>query len=390
MTDERRIYLDHAATTEVDHRVFDAMVPFLSGAFGNASSSYGRGREARKAIDAARDQVAGVLGCRNSEVIFTSGGSESDNLVIKGVALASQARGRHIVTSAIEHHAILNTCLYLERYLGFEVTVVGVDEYGLVDADEIEQAFRPDTILVSVMLANNEVGTIQPVAEIARRARARGILVHTDAVQGAASLDLNVDGLGVDLLSLSAHKFNGPKGSGVLYVRRGTDILPQQQGGGQELGIRAGTENTAGIVGSALALELASRQREAYASHCGQLRDHLIGEVLENIPGARLTGHPSQRLANNASFAFADADGEALLMALDGEGIEASIGSACASGTLEVSHVLEAMALDETWSAGSLRLTLGLENSREDIDQVIGALPEVVARARAARRMTVG
>jgi cysteine desulfurase len=384
------IYLDHAATTPLDPAVLEAMLPFLTNAYGNASSAYALGREARKGIDAARDRVAECLGCQSAEIVFTSGGSESDNLALKGIALAAREHGRHIVTTAIEHHAVLNTCEFLERHLGFEVTRIGVDSLGQVDPDEVDSAIRPDTVLVSVMLANNEVGTIQPVAEIARRAHAHGVPIHTDAVQGAASLDLDVNRLGVDLLSLSAHKFNGPKGVGMLYVRRGVELLPQQQGGGQERGIRAGTENTAGIVGASVALARAVDARTAYTAHCAGLRDHLVEGVVERVPGVRLSGHPTERLVNNASFLFAEADGEALLMALDAEDVAASIGSACTSGTLEVSHVLEAMAIDDDWAAGSLRLTVGPENTRQEIDRVLEILPDVVERARAARRMSVG
>jgi cysteine desulfurase len=387
------IYLDHAATTPLAPEVRDAMAPYLSTIYGNPSSAYASAREARKAIDRARDEVAAVLGCLAAEIVFTSGGTESDNLAIKGVALASRERSggrRHLITSAIEHHAVLNTMRFLERYLGFDVTVVGVDADGRVDPAEVEEALRPETVLVSVMLANNEIGTVEPIAAIGERVRARGIAFHTDAVQGAAGLDLDVDRLGVDLLSLSAHKFNGPKGVGILYVRRGTEILPQQQGGGQERGLRAGTENTAGIVGAAVALQRAADQRDAYREHCTSLRDALIEGTLSAVPEARLTGAASKRLANHASFAFHEADGEALLMALDTEGVEASIGSACTSGTLEVSHVLEAVGLSDDWAAGSLRLTLGLGNTRAELERVLRVLPDAVERARAARRMTVG
>lgn len=382
------IYFDHAATTPLDPSVLDAMVPYYRDVFGNPSSAYAGAREARKAIDAARDRVASILGCHGSEVIFTSGGSESDNLAIKGVAFANPGR-RHIVTTSVEHHAVLNTCEFLERHFGYEVTFLPVDQCGMISPDDVQRAIRPDTVVVSMMLANNEVGTIQPLAEVARIAGSHGIPIHTDAVQGAASLDLNVDKLGVDLLSLSAHKFNGPKGVGILYVRRGTAMLPQQQGGGQERGMRAGTENTAGIVGAAVALELAANRRETYVRHCSELRDVLIAEVLENVEDAVLTGHPTERLANNASFAFAGADGEALLMALDAEDIAASIGSACTSGTLEVSHVLRAMGLDDLYAGGSLRLTVGAENTRDQVEELVELLPNVVDRARAARRMTL-
>ena len=384
------IYLDHAATTAVHPSVIEAMLPYLAESYGNPSSSYSLARDARRAIDIARDTAAELLGARSTEIVFTSGGSESDNLAIKGVAMASRDRGRHIVTSAVEHHAVVYTCELLERYLDFEVTVVPVDERGQVDPAAVGRALRPDTILVTVMLANNEVGTIQPVAEIARFAHERGIPVHTDAVQGASSLDLHVDTLGVDLLSLSAHKFQGPKGTGLLYVRRGTPILPQQQGGGQERGMRAGTENTAGIVGAITALRLAQDGKARFIEHCTPLRDYLIEEVLERVEDAVLTGHSTDRLAFNASFAFRGADGEAMLMALDAEGIAASAGSACTSGTLEVSHVLRAMGLDDDLGGGSLRLTLGMDNTREDVDRVLEVLPGIVERARAARRMSVG
>lgn len=384
------IYFDHAATTAVDPRVLEAMVPYFSAAYGNPSSSYALAREARRAVDRARDSVAETLGCSGTEIIFTSCGSESDNLAIKGVAFATQGRGRHIVASAVEHHAVLYTCEYLQKHFGYEVTFVPVDSSGRVDPDALGQELRPDTVLVSVMLANNEVGTIEPVREIAEVAHAKRVPVHTDAVQGAASLDLDVDKLGVDLLSLSAHKFNGPKGSGLLYVRRGTPILPLQQGGGQERGLRAGTENTAGIVGLATALRLSQERRESYVSHCRELRDRLIQGVLSRVEDAVLTGPPTDRLANSASFAFRGADGEALLMALDAEGIAASAGSACTSGTLEVSHVLRAMGLDDELGGGSLRLTMALANTGEEVDRLLAVLPGLVDRARAARRMSVG
>ena len=384
------IYLDHAATTAVHPAVVEAMLPYFGESYGNPSSSYALARDARRAIDDARDSVAELLGARSTEIIFTSGGSESDNLAIKGVAMASTERGRHIVTSAVEHHAVLHACELLERYLGYEVTFVSVDRYGVVDPDAIGRALRPDTVLVTVMLANNEVGTIEPIAEIAAIARARGIPVHTDAVQGGSSLDLDVSRLGVDLLSLSAHKFQGPKGVGVLYVRRGIPILPQQQGGGQERGMRAGTENTAGIVGATTALRLAQERRTEFVQHCTELRDYLVEGVLERVEDAVVTGHPTERLANNASFAFRGADGEAMLMALDAEGIAASVGSACTSGTLEVSHVLRATGLDDELGGGSLRLSLGIDNTRADIERVLEVLPGVVERARAARQMSVG
>jgi cysteine desulfurase len=366
------------------------MLPFFAERYGNPSGSYALARDARKALDDAQDSVAAILGCRSSEVIFTSGGSEGDNLAIKGVAFACRDRGRHIVTTAVEHHAVVHALEYLREYFDFDVTVVPVDRYGRVDPDDVGRALRPDTILVSVMLANNEIGTIEPVAEVAALAHAKGIPVHTDAVQGGASLDLDVNHLGVDLLALSAHKFNGPKGVGVLYIRRGTPLLPQQQGGGQERGMRAGTENTSGIVGTATALRLAQEQRDTYIAHCLPLRDALIEGALATVEDSELTGHPSDRLANNASFAFRGADGEAMLMALDAEGICASAGSACTSGTLEVSHVLRAIGLDDERGAGSLRVTVGTDNTPADVERVLGILPRIVERARAARRLQVG
>lgn len=390
MTEPSLIYLDHAATTGVDPFVLDAMLPFLKDGYGNPSGSYALARDARRAVDEARDTVGALLGCSSSEIVFTSCGSESDNLAIKGVAFALRERRGHIVASAIEHHAVLHTCEYLEHHFGFDVTLVGVDQHGWVDPDAVGRALRPDTALVSVMLANNEVGTLASLRDIADVAHAAGVLVHTDAVQGAASLDLDVGKLGVDLLSLAAHKFNGPKGAGLLYVRRGTPLLPQQQGGGQERGLRAGTESVAGIVGTATALRLAQERREAYVAHCTDLRDRLITGVLASVDEVVVTGHPTARLANNASFAFRGADGEALLMALDAEGIAASAGSACTSGTLEVSHVLRAMGLGDDYGGGSLRLTVGLGTTREEVERVLEILPGVVERARAARRMSVG
>lgn len=390
MSESRPVYFDHAATTPVRPSVLEAMLPYLTATYGNPSSSYALAREARKGIDSARDLTAEILGSHSTEVVFTSGGSESDNLAIKGVAFASQDRGRHIVSSAVEHHAVLHTCDFLERYFGYEVTRVPVDQYGRVDPDGVGRALRADTVLVTLMLANNEVGTVQPIREIVQLAHAKGVPVHTDAVQGGSGLDLNVDRLGVDLLSLSAHKFYGPKGVGVLYVRRGTPILPQQQGGGQERGMRAGTENTAGIVGAATALRMAQEKRADFVAHCAPIRDYLIEAVLERVEDAILTGHPMERLAHNASFAFRGADGEAMLMALDAEEIAASSGSACTSGTLEVSHVLTAMGLDDETGGGSLRITLGWDNTLEDAERLLELLPRVVGRARAARKMTVG
>ena len=376
------IYLDHAATTPVAPAVLEAMLPFFREKFANPSSLYGPAREVRRAIDQARDTVARVLGARSSEIIFTSGGTESDNLAIKGVAFANRHRGNHIITSRVEHHAVLHTCEYLEKF-GFRVTYLPVDRTGLVDLNALEDALDDQTILVSLMYANNEVGTIQPIKEIAQLLRPRGIIFHTDAVQAAGALPLNVDDLGVDLLSLSAHKFYGPKGAGVLYVRRGVTFWPQQHGGGQERGRRAGTENVPGIVGLAKALELAEQNRPQYVAHCQALRDRLIQGVLERIPGAVLTGHPTQRLPNNASFCLEGIDAESLLLMLDRRGVCASSGSACTSGSLEPSHVLLAMGIQSPLALGSLRLTVGLDNTPEQIDRALDILVESVQKLRA-------
>jgi cysteine desulfurase len=377
------IYLDHAATTPVRPEVLEAMLPYFGGRFGNPSSIYRLGREARQAMDRARDTVAAALGCRPAEVLFTSCGSESDNLAIKGVAYACRDRGNHLITTQVEHHAVLHTCEWLERYAGFEVTYLPVDHHGLVELPALEAAITDRTTLVSVMLANNEVGTIQPLPAIAALLRPRGIIFHTDAVQGGGALDLNVGRLGVDLLSLSGHKFYAPKGVGILYVRQGTPLLPQMQGGGQERNRRAGTENVPYVVGAATALELATEELAPGNARLVQLRDRLIQGVLERVPGARLTGHPTERLPNNASFVFEGVEGEALLLALDQLGICASTGSACTSGSLEASHVLKAMGLPASLAQGSLRLSLGKGTDEDQIDRTLEALPSLVERLRA-------
>ncbi len=378
----RFIYLDHAATTPVDPAVVEAMIPYFTEKYGNPSSIYAPAREARKAMDWARDTVAHILGASPAEIVFTSGGTESDNLALKGAAFANRHKGNHIITTQIEHHAILHTCEYLEKRFGFRVTYLPVDREGVVDLDALQKALTPDTILVSVMYANNEVGTIQPIQEISRIVKTQGVLFHTDAVQAGGSLELDVDRLGVDMLSLSAHKFYGPKGVGVFYVRKGTTYWPQQQGGGQERGRRAGTENTAGIVGLATALKLAYERLDSYNAHSSRLRDKLIASITQ-IPGAHLTGHPTNRLANNASFVFDYIEGESILLSLDMLGIGASSGSACTSASLEPSHVLKAMGVPIERAHGSLRLTMGKDNTAEDIDRVIGVLPEIIERLRA-------
>jgi len=379
----KMVYLDHAATTAVRPEVVEAMLPYFTERYGNASSIYSLGREAGQAIDEARLKVAGILGARPEEVIFTSGGSESDNLAIRGVLWASHDKGNHVITSSVEHHAVGHTCEQLEKLFGVEVTYLPVDRYGMVDPADVARSITDRTVLISIMYANNEVGTIQPIAEIGRIARDRGVPFHTDAVQAGGTLDLGVDGLNVDLLSLSAHKFYGPKGVGVLYVRRGTPLVPIQVGGGHEGNRRAGTENVPYIVGLAEALRLAYQEKERNNQEIEQLRDRLVEGVLSSIWDCELTGHPTQRLPNNASFVFKYVEGEAILLNLDLLGIAASSGSACSTGSMEASHVLAAMGIPPEVAHGSLRLTLGIDNREEDIDYVLEALPGVVAKLRA-------
>ncbi|TMF50882.1 MAG: cysteine desulfurase NifS [Chloroflexi bacterium] len=380
---ERIIYLDHAATTALDPRVLDAMLPFFTTEYGNASSIYTLGRHAMQAIDSAREEVAEVLSCRPTEVTFTGCGSESDNLAIKGIAFTAQKKGNHLITSSIEHHAVLHTCQYLERF-GFKTTYVPVDSYGGVDPDEVGRAITDQTILVSIMYANNEVGTIEPVAEIGRICRARKIPFHVDAVQAGGALPIDVTALNADLLSLSAHKFYGPKGVGILYARQGMRVLPQLQGGSQERGKRAGTENVAGIIGAATALRLAYEELPRVTPRIIDLRDRLITGAL-TIPGSHLTGHPTERLPNNASFVFDGVEGESILLSLDLLGIAASTGSACTSGSVDPSHVLLAMHLPVERVHGSLRLTLGKANTDEDVDVILSALPRIIEKLRQLR-----
>jgi len=380
---EHTIYLDHAATTALDRRVLDAMLPYFTTEYGNASSIYTLGRHAMQAIDSAREEVADILGCRPTEITFTGCGSESDNLAIKGMAFASQKKGNHLITSPIEHHAVLYTCQYLERF-GFNTTYVPVDMYGRVNPDDIGRAITEQTILVSIMYANNEVGTIEPIAEIGRICRARKVPFHIDAVQACGSLPLDVAELNADLLSLSSHKFYGPKGVGILYTRQGMRILPQLQGGSQERGKRAGTENVAGIVGAASALRLAYEDLPEVKPRITSMRDRLIAGMLA-IPGSQLTGHPIDRLFNNASFVFQGVEGESILLNLDLLGIAASTGSACTSGSVDPSHVLLAMHVPVELAHGSLRLTLGKDNTGEDVDTVLGVLPGIIEKLRQLR-----
>ena len=384
----RMVYMDHAATTPVRPEVMEAMLPYFTHRFGNASSLYTLAQESRRAVDEARESVARVLGCRTSEVVFTSGGSESDNTALKGAASALKQTGNHIITTSIEHHAILHTCQYLED-TGFRVTYLPVDRDGLVDTEDVLKAVTEETTLVSVMLANNEIGTIQPVADMARGVKeiakklGRTIVFHTDAVQAAGFMDIDVNALGVDMLSLSSHKFYGPKGVGVLYVRRSTPFTPQQFGGAQERQRRAGTENVPGIVGTAVALRLASEERESSSEHCLRLRDSLVQGIQERIERVHLNGHATLRLPNNVNFSFDGVEGEPILLGLDFAGTAASSGSACTSGALEPSHVLLALGLPADLAQASLRLTLGKDNTQEDVEHVLRVLPELVGRLRA-------
>lgn len=385
---DRLVYLDHSATTPVREEVLDAMMPYFSESYGNPSSIYTLAQESRKAVDDAREIVARVLNARMSEIVFTSGGTESDNAALKGVAFALKHLGNHIIISSIEHHAVLHTCHQLEQF-GFEVTYLPVDEYGRVDPEGVRQAITDKTILVSVMLANNEIGTIEPVAEIARvvkeeaKDRKQTIMVHTDAVQGPGFLDLDVKKLGVDLMSLSAHKFYGPKGVGLLYIKRGTPFEPQNMGGGQERQRRSGTENVPGIVGMGEALRLANDEREEVSERCTRLRDMVIESITEQVDHVHLNGHPTQRLPNNVNMSFEDVEGEPILLGLDFAGIYASSGSACSSASLEPSHVLLAIGLQADLAQGSLRITLGRDTTEEDIEYFLSVLPGLVARLRA-------
>ena len=387
---KRSVYLDNAATTHLHPKALEAMLPYLGGRFGNPSGAYALGRQAGRAVDEARRDVAEVLGCRPREIVFTGAGTESINLAIKGVAFAQKlaGMGNHIVSCATEHHAVLHSCEYLERF-GFETTYVPVDRYGMVSPEAVADALTERTLLVSVMLANNEVGTINPVADIAAAVRERAkrmrrrIPVHTDAVQAVNSLDLNLEALGVDLLSLSSHKFYGPKGTGVLYLRGGTPFLPLQSGGGQERQHRAGTENVPGIVGTAIALRLAQANREEYSKASRRLRDRILEGVQTAVPAATLNGHPQRRLPNNAHFSFEGAESDDMLAALDKHGIAASAGSACTSATWEPSHVLAAMGLPLTAAVAAMRLTVGPDNTDDDVDYLLSVLPEVVAQSRA-------
>ena len=377
----RPIYLDYASTTPVHPRVLEAMEPYLRQEFGNPSNLYALGRRAGDALERARAQVAAILGSHDDEIVFTGGGSESDNLALKGVAMAAPRR-RHLVTTTIEHSAVLGAARDLQEHWGIEVTYVPVDERGIVDPAAVVAALRPDTCLVSVMLANNEIGTIQPVAEIARACRARGVPIHTDAVQAAGFLDLNVDRLGVDLLSLSGHKFYAPKGVGVLYVRRDTPLVPLIHGGSQEGQRRAGTQNVAGIVGCGVALELVERHRAATCARLTALRDRLIDGIEAAVPGALLNGDRRRRLPGNANFCFGDVQGETILLELEHDDVYASSGSACHAGSQDPSHVLLAIGRSAELAHTAVRLTLGAPTTEAEIDRVLDLLPRAVERVR--------
>lgn len=377
----KSINLDHSATTPVRKEVGEAMAPFFADVFGNPSSLHSAGQGARRAIEASRKKVAGILGVKADEIIFTSGGTESDNLAIKGVADAARSKGRHIITSAIEHSAVLNCCRHLEQR-GYEVTYLPVDERAVVDPEAVAAAIRPDTVLISIMLANNEVGTIQPIGDIGKQIEKENIPLHTDAVQAAGKIPLLPDALNVDLLSISGHKIYGPKGVGLLYIRQGTPIGPMMHGGGHEMGFRPGTENVAGIVGLARALELAEAEREAFCRKISRLRQLLKKGVAETIADVRINEHPEQHLPNILNISFGSVDGESLLLILDGKGIWVSTGAACASGSSDLSHVLKAMKVPERLARGSIRFSLGRQNTEADIRQVLGTLQHVVSVLR--------
>ena len=376
-----RIYLDYAATAPVLSEVLDAMLPFFVSVYGNPSGIHANGRETRKAVEKARRQTAEALGAESREIVFTSGGSESNNLAIQGTVFSLRGKGNHIITSRIEHPSVLNTCKWLERQ-GFRVTYLPVDHEGMVSPDDLLNSINPETVLVSIMTANNEIGTVQPVTKIGEICREKGIVFHTDAVQAVGMLETDVLKMKADLLSLSAHKFHGPKGIGALYIRKGIRIEPVIHGGGQERGLRAGTENVPGIVGLGKAIEIAGKEREKNAEKFLELRDLLIRRIQEHVSDVQLNGHPENRLPNNCHFSFSGIESEALLLRLDLAGISVSGGSACTSGSMEPSHVLQAIGLKNEMLRSGIRLTLGRETTREEIETVARILPEIVKDLR--------
>ena len=379
--DKKLIYLDNAATTAILPEVLDKMMPYLTEYYGNPSSVYGLAGVSKEAIDKSRKTIADFIGAKENEIYFTAGGSESDNWAIKSAALAKKAKGKHIITTKIEHHAVLHTCEFLEKN-GYEVSYIDVDEDGVVKLDELKKAIRPDTILISVMFANNEIGTIQPIKEIGQIAKENGILFHTDAVQAFGHLRINVDELNIDMLSASGHKFHGPKGAGIMYIRNSVKLEPLIHGGAQERKRRAGTHNVPGIVGMGAAIELADKNLEANAEKEIAIRDHLIERVMKEIPHVKLNGHKTNRLSNNANFSFSFIEGESMLMMLDAKGICCSSGSACTSGSLDPSHVLLAIGLPHEIAHGSLRVSMSEETTMEDIDYLVDNLKAIVERLR--------
>ena len=378
----KKVYLDHSATTRTDEDVAKLMMEYMTEFYGNPSSIHSFGRITRKAVEEAREKVARAIGAQPDEIIFTSGGTEADNLALRGVAYANKKRGNHIITSVIEHHAVLDTCKNLARE-GFDISYLPVDEHGRVNPEDVKNAITDKTILISVMHANNEIGTIQPLREIGAIAREKGIYLHSDTVQSIGKIPVNVDELNIDLLSISAHKFYGPKGIGCLYMRKGARVLPISFGGAQERKRRPGTLNVPGIVGFGLAIEKAVASIQEQTAFQSRLRDKLIKEVKNKIDYVRLNGHPTERLPNNVNLSFQFIEGESLLLSLDMKGIAASSGSACTSGSLDPSHVLLAIGLSHEIAHGSLRMTLGKDNTEEEIDYVIEVLPEIVERLRA-------
>lgn len=377
----KRVYMDNAATTALRRDVLDAMMPYLTDIYGNPSSLHYFGQEAHKAVENARHQVASALNAEDNEIVFTGCGTEADNMALKGIAEKYQSKGKHIITSSVEHHAILHTCEYLEKH-GFEVTYLPVDEYGMVKAEQVRDAIRSDTILVSIMFANNEVGTIMPIKEIGAVCREKGVFFHTDAVQAVGHVAIDVKAMNIDLLSLSAHKLHGPKGVGALYIRKGIVVPPLLHGGAQERRKRAGTENVAGIVGLGKAIEIACSDIEGTSKRMCYLRDKLINGIEVSIPEVKLNGHRTERLPGNVNFSIKYIEGESILLMLDINGIAASSGSACTSGSLDPSHVLLAMGMPHETAHGSLRLTLGDDTTEDDIDYVLEVLPEIVVKLR--------